>query len=155
MHVIAAKAVCFGEAMSDEFRDYAWKVVENARILAQGLAEGGLRIVSGGTDNHLVLVDLTPLGTTGQEAEERLEQVNIVVNKNAIPYDPLPPRVTSGLRLGTPALTSRGFGPEEMKQVASLLVQVLSGPEGQRADPSVRQQVAELTVGFPVPGLDD
>ena len=155
MHVIAAKAVCFGEAMSDDFRDYAWKVVENARVLAQGLAEGGLRIVSGGTDNHLVLVDLTPLGITGQEAEERLERVNIVVNKNAIPYDPLPPRVTSGLRLGTPALTSRGFGPEEMKQVVSLLVQVLSGLEGQGAEQSVRQQVAELTAGFPVPGLDD
>ena len=120
MHVIAAKAVCFGEALRPEYREYARRIVENARILAQELAAGGLRIVSGGTDNHLLLVDLTPLAITGQEAENALVKVNIVVNKNTIPYDPRPPRVTSGLRLGTPAITSRGFGPEEVRTVRSL-----------------------------------
>ncbi len=155
MHVIAAKAVCFGEAQTEDFRTYAHGVVENARVLAGSLSSAGLRIISGGTENHLVLVDLTPLGITGREAEERLEQVDIVVNKNAIPYDPLPPRTTSGLRLGSAALTSRGFGPAEMEQVAALLVETLSSEpdEGNAAD--IRRRVAELTSGFPVPGLDD
>ncbi len=160
MHVIAAKAVCFGEARTDDFRVYAHGVVENARALADALSVAGLRIVSGGTENHLVLVDLTPLGITGRQAEERLEQVDIVVNKNAIPYDPLPPRTTSGLRLGTPALTSRGFGPVEMKQVAALLVEALSGISStggsdEAAAHDIRRRVADLTSGFPVPGLDD
>ena len=160
MHVIAAKAVCFGEARTDDFRAYAHGVVENARSLADSLSAAGLRIVSGGTENHLVLVDLTPLGITGRQAEERLEQVDIVVNKNAIPYDPLPPRTTSGLRLGTPALTSRGFGPAEMKQVAALLVEGLSGISStggsdEAAAHDIRRRVADLTSGFPVPGLDD
>ena len=160
MHVIAAKAVCFGEARTDDFRAYAHGVVENARALADALSVAGLRIVSGGTENHLVLVDLTPLGITGRQAEERLEQVDIVVNKNAIPYDPLPPRTTSGLRLGTPALTSRGFGPTEMKQVAALLVEALSGISStggsdEAAAHDIRRRVADLTTGFPVPGLDD
>ena len=100
-------------------------------MLGESLSSAGLRIVSGGTENHLVLVDLTPLGITGREAEERLEQVDIVVNKNAIPYDPLPPRTTSGLRLGSAALTSRGFGPNEMRQVAGLLVEALSDGAGE------------------------
>ena len=139
---------------------YAHGVVENARALADALSVAGLRIVSGGTENHLVLVDLTPLGITGRQAEERLEQVDIVVNKNAIPYDPLPPRTTSGLRLGTPALTSRGFGPAEMKQVAALLVEALSGISStgrsdEAAAHDIRRRVADLTSGFPVPGLDD
>ena len=160
MHVIAAKAVCFGEARTDDFRVYAHGVVENARALADALSVAGLRIVSGGTENHLVLVDLTPLGITGRQAEERLEQVDIVVNKNAIPYDPLPPRTTSGLRLGTPALTSRGFGSAEMKQVAALLVEALSGISStggsdEAAAHDIRRRVADLTSGFPVPGLDD
>jgi glycine hydroxymethyltransferase len=155
MHVIAAKAVCFGEAQTDDFRTYAQGVMENARTLADALSTAGLRIVSGGTENHLVLVDLTPLGITGREAEERLEKVDIVVNKNAIPYDPLPPRTTSGLRLGTPALTSRGFGPGEMHQVAGLLVEALSSPLDEAASQDIRRRVGELTSGFPVPGLDD
>ena len=155
MHVIAAKAVCFGEAQTEDFRAYAQGVVENARALAESLSGAGLRIVSGGTENHLALVDLTPLGITGREAEERLEQVDIVVNKNAIPYDPLPPRTTSGLRLGSAALTSRGFGPEEMRQVAGLLVETLSGAPDEAAAGDIRRRVGELTSGFPVPGLDD
>ncbi len=155
MHVIAAKAVCFGEAQTNEFSAYAHGVVENARVLADALSASGLRIVSGGTENHLVLVDLTPLGITGREAEERLERVDIVVNKNAIPYDPLPPRTTSGLRLGTSGLTSRGFGPAEIRQVAGLLVETLSAAPDEGAAKDIRRRVSELTAGFPVPGLDD
>ena len=155
MHVIAAKAVCFGEAQTEEFRTYAHGVVENARVLAGSLSSAGLRIISGGTENHLVLVDLTPLGITGREAEERLERVDIVVNKNAIPYDPLPPRTTSGLRLGSAALTSRGFGRAEMEQVAALLVETLSSEPDEGIAADIRRRVAKLTSGFPVPGLDD
>ena len=155
MHVIAAKAVCFGEAQTEDFRTYAHGVVENARVLGESLSSAGLRIVSGGTENHLVLVDLTPLGITGREAEERLEQVDIVVNKNAIPYDPLPPRTTSGLRLGSAALTSRGFGPAEMQQVAALLFETLSAAPNESTAGDIRRRVSELTSGFPVPGLDD
>ena len=109
MHIIAAKAVAFGEAAKPEFRDYQQSVVDNARALAEGLTSGGLRVISGGTDNHLVLVDVSPLGVTGQDAETALGNVNITVNKNAIPFDTRPPRVTSGLRLGTPSVSSRGF----------------------------------------------
>ena len=154
MHVIAAKAVCYREASQPEFADYGRQIVANARALAQELAEGGLRIVSGGTDNHLLLVDLTPLGLTGRDAERALEKVNIVSNKNAVPYDPQPPRVTSGLRLGTPALTSRGFGPSEIKKVASLILRRLSNMEDEGMEQVVRDEVAQLTSGFPVPGLD-
>ena len=154
MHVIAAKAVCFGEALRPEFAQYARRIVENARALAKHLAEGGLRIVSGGTDNHLMLVDLTPLGISGQEAEEALGRAGISVNKNAIPYDPRPPRVTSGLRLGTPALTSRGFGTAEMATVAELIVRVLRHPGDASLERQVAQEVRKLTSRFPVPGLD-
>ena len=154
MHVIAAKAVCFGEAMKPEFAVYQQRVVDNARTLAEELAEGGLRIVSGGTDNHLLLVDLTPLQITGKDAEGALEKVNIVANKNAIPYDTRPPRVTSGLRLGTPAVTSRGFGPEEMKQVAGMIVTLLSGIGDEGVARAVLEEVDALTSRFPAPGLD-
>ena len=154
MHVIAAKAVAFGEAMKPQFAAYQRQIVDNARALGQELAEGGLRLVSGGTDNHLILVDLTPLGLTGKAAEEALERVNIVANKNAIPYDTRPPRVTSGLRLGTPAVTSRGFGAEEMKKVASMIVRLLSTIGDERVENEVGKQVEELTSSFPVPGLD-
>ena len=154
MHVIAAKAVCFGEAMSPDFAAYQRRITENARTLAQELAEGGLRIVSGGTDNHLLLVDLTPMEITGKDAEEALEQVNIVANKNAIPYDTLPPRVTSGLRLGTPAVTSRGFGPEEMKSIASMIVRLLSNLGSGGVEEEIKDKVAAMTSRFPVPGLD-
>ena len=154
MHIIAAKAVCFGEAMRSEFVAYQRQTVENARTLAQALADAGLRIVSGGTDNHLLLVDLTPLGITGQDAEAALERVNVVVNKNAIPYDTRPPRIASGLRLGTPAVTSRGFMGVEMKRVAGLISRLLSSIGDQRVENDVREEVDTLASRFPVPGLD-
>jgi len=154
MHVIAAKAVCFGEALTPEFSRYAAQVVANCRTLAQELSEAGLRLVSGGTDNHLVLVDLTPLDITGQAAETALEKVGIVTNKNAIPFDTKPPRVTSGLRLGAPAITSRGFDEEAVKQVAGMIVKVLTNVDNQSVQKEVAGQVKELTSGFLVPGLD-
>ena len=154
MQVIAAKAVCFGEAMRPEFTSYQRQVVDNARALAQELAEGGLRIVSGGTDNHLLLVDLTPLGITGSDAESALENVNIAANKNAIPYDTRPPRITSGLRLGTPAVTSRGFGTAEMVSIASMIVRLLTNIGDERVKEEIKNEVQELTSGFPVPGLN-
>ena len=154
MHAIAAKAVCFGEALQPSFKEYGRQVVENARALAQALEAGGLRIVSGGTDTHLMLVDLTPLECTGQDAEDALALVNITVNKNAIPNDPLPPRVTSGLRLGTPAITSRGFGAEEARKVGQLIVRTLDHRGDSQVEEAVHQEVTELTARFPVPGLD-
>jgi glycine hydroxymethyltransferase len=154
MHVIAAKAVCLGEALQPQFADYALQVVANAQAMARELSEAGLRIISGGTDNHLLLVDLTPLGLTGQQAETALEQVNIIANKNAIPFDTRPPRITSGLRLGTPAVTSRGFKEEETKEVARLIVRVLTNMGNEQVQQEVRQHVEGLTSGFPVPGLD-
>ena len=154
MHVIAAKAVCFLEASRPEFADYQTRIVENARAIAEGLAENGLRIVSGGTDNHLLLVDLNPIGLTGRQAEEALESVGIVANKNTIPYDTRPPRVTSGLRIGSPAITSRGFGVEDAKSVASLIVQLLTNLEDEGVRSQVKEAVLELTARFPVPGLD-
>ena len=155
MHAIAAKAVCFGEALQPEFADYGRRIVENARAMAAALEGEGLRIVSGGTDNHLMLVDLRPLGWTGQEAEEALGSVRITVNKNAIPNDPQPPRVTSGLRLGTPAVTARGFGVEECQKVAQLLVRTLNSKGDDAALSTIAEEVGQLTAGFPVPGLDD
>ena len=153
MHVIAAKAVAFGEAAQPEFREYQRSVVENARSLALGLAEGGLRVVSGGTDNHLALVDVTPLGVTGQQAETALGKVNITVNKNAIPFDSRPPRVTSGLRLGTPSVSSRGFGPQEMRDIARLIVKTISNMEDGAVEKEVREDVEAMTSRFPTPGL--
>ncbi|MYF64813.1 MAG: serine hydroxymethyltransferase [Chloroflexi bacterium] len=155
MHAIAAKAVCFGEALQPEFADYGRRIVENAQAMAAALEGEGLRIVSGGTDNHLMLVDLRPLGWTGQEAEEALGSVRITVNKNAIPNDPQPPRVTSGLRLGTPAVTARGFGVEECQKVAQLLVRTLHSRYDEAALSAIADEVGQLTAGFPVPGLDD
>ena len=154
MHVIAAKAVCFGEALRPEFTRYAEQVVANARVMAQELSESGLRLVSGGTDNHLLLVDLNPLDITGRDAEAALQEVGIIANKNAIPFDTKPPRVTSGLRLGTPAITSRGFKQEETRQVAQLIVQTLAGIEDEKVKKRVAEAVKDLTSKFPVPGLD-
>ncbi len=155
MQVIAAKAVCFGEAMKPEFQQYAHAVVKNSRTLAATLAEEGLRIVSGGTDNHLSLVDLRPLRVKGNEAEATLERASIITNKNGIPYDPEPPRVTSGLRVGSAAVTSRGFGPEEMKQTARLIVRALAAKEDDDAIAAIRKEAETLASGFPVPGIDD
>ncbi len=154
MHVIAAKAVCFGEALRPEFARYASQIVTNCQTLARELSEAGLRLVSGGTDNHLLLVDLTPLGITGRDAEAALGQVGISANKNAIPFDSKPPRVTSGLRLGTPAITSRGFKEDDVKEVARLIVQVLANMKNEEVKEQVKGEVKKLTARFPVPGLD-
>ena len=153
-HVIAAKAVAFREAMQPEFVDYQKSIRANARALSDELAGGGFRLVSGGTDNHMVLVDLAPMGLTGRQAEEALGKVNIVVNRNAIPYDPRPPRVASGLRLGTPAVTSRGFGIQETAQVARLITRTLSNIHVESVAREVRDEVLSLAGRFPVPGID-
>jgi glycine hydroxymethyltransferase len=153
MHIIAAKAVCFFEAMQPEFVDYQKSVLKNARVLASELQKYGMRIVSGGTDNHIVLVDLSPQGINGKDAEEALWVGGISVNRNIIPFDPKPPRITSGIRLGTPAVTTRGFGTEEMKRIASLIAKVLSSSEDKRAQKQVRQEVREMCQQFPIPGL--
>lgn len=146
-HVIAGKAVAFFEALQPEFKEYSRLVVENAKRLAEELARRGYRIVTGGTDNHLFLVDLRPKGLTGKEAEERLDAVGITVNKNAIPFDPKPPRITSGIRVGTPAITTRGFTPEEMPLVAELIDRaLLEGPSE-----ALREEVRRLALAHPMP----
>ena len=155
MQVIAAKAVCFGEAMKPEFRKYARDVVKNSRTMANTLAEEGLRIVSDGTDNHLCLVDLRPLGVKGNEAEATLERASIITNKNAIPFDPEPPLVTSGLRIGTAAVTSRGFGADEIRQTARMIVRALAARRDRDALADIRKEAETLASNFPVPGLDD
>ena len=150
MHAIAAKAVAFGEALKPEFRDYAEAVVANARALAETLQEGGLEIVSGGTDTHLLLVDLRPLGLTGNVAEKALERALITCNKNGIPFDPEKPTVTSGLRLGSPAATTRGFDEEAFREVGRLIVKVLKG--GEAAEAKVAAKVEALLARFPIYG---
>ena len=155
MHVIAAKAVCYGEALQPDFARYAHQVVANAQAMAQELSAGGVRLVAGGTDNHLMLVDLTPLDITGRQAERALESVNIVANKNAIPYDPQPPRTASGLRLGAPAITSRGMDEDDARQVARLIVRTLSAVGDDAAKSVIADEVRHLAGKFPVPGLDD
>ena len=154
MHTIAAKAVCFGQAMQPDFAEYARQVVANCRALAGELSAAGMRLVSGGTDNHLVLVDVTPLGITGQEAEQALNAAGIIANKNAIPYDPRPPRVTSGLRLGTPAITSRGMGTAEARLVGSLVARVVRNMGDAAAHRAAAAAARELALGFPAPGVD-
>ncbi len=148
LHVIAAKAVCFGEALTEEFRAYQHQVVLNARALAEALVEKGFNLVSGGTDNHLMLVDLRPFGITGKELEKRLDAVHITVNKNAIPNDPEKPFVTSGIRVGTPAATTRGLKEPEMKILADCIGKTASDFEG-TAD-EVRATIAELCARFPL-----
>jgi glycine hydroxymethyltransferase len=155
MHVIAAKAVAFGEALQPDFKIYTKTVVENAQVLAQTLIEGGLAITTGGTDNHLMLVDLRPKKLTGKASEHSLEEAGITCNKNGIPFDPEKPAITSGIRLGTPAGTSRGFGPVEFKQIGQLIVRVLDGlvanPENNSAvEKAVREEVRALCKRFPV-----
>ena len=154
MHAIAAKAVCFGEAQTPDFTTYANQIVANCQTMAREISGAGLRLVSGGTDNHLMLVDLTPLGITGQEADSTLEKVGIIANKNAIPFDPKPPRVASGLRLGTPAITSRGFDETAVVRVAQLIVEVLTAINDEEVQRRVSNEVKELASSFPVPGLD-
>ena len=153
MHVIAAKAVSFREAMSERFRADQARTIENARALAAALANQGATLVTGGTDTHLMLVDVTPLGVTGREADAALGEVRITVNKNTVPYDPNPPMVASGIRLGTPAVTSRGMGVAEMRSVAELIVAGIRARGDAAAQQRVRSEVASITDRFPVPGL--
>jgi glycine hydroxymethyltransferase len=148
-HVIAAKAVAFGEALTDDFKAYARRVVENAKALAQALIDRGFAIVSGGTDTHLMLVDLRPKNLTGKVAEKTLDQAGITVNKNTIPDDPQSPFVTSGIRLGTPALTTRGMGPGEMERIAELIDRALTRPD-ETILARVREEVEELSSTFPL-----
>jgi glycine hydroxymethyltransferase len=155
MHAVAAKAVCFGEALQPDFKDYGHQVVANARALAGRLEEQGVRLVSGGTDNHLMLVDLRALDCTGQEAEEALGRVGITVNKNAIPNDPQPPRVTSGLRLGTPSITTRGFKEGDSRTIADMIVRVLNHRGDEKLEAEISDEVAALTSRLPVPGLEN
>jgi glycine hydroxymethyltransferase len=149
-HIIAAKAVAFGEALRPDFKEYQQRILDNAQALAAGLIEGGLRLVAGGTDTHLVLCDLRPKKLTGKIAEAALQQAHITTNKNMIPGDPEKPFVTSGLRLGTPALTTRGMGPREMKAVARLIVRVLDKPGDEAEIGRVRGEVHELARQFPL-----
>ncbi len=150
MHVIAAKAVCFKEALAPEFKDYQQHIIDNAQVLAQGLIENGLRLVSGGTDNHLILVDVRTKGLTGKEAEAILESINITVNKNAIPFDPEKPTVTSGVRMGTPALTSRGFDTDDMSQVARAISLGLGNPQYRASLDEARTIVKNLCDKHPL-----
>ena len=153
-HVIAAKAVAFGEAMKPEFVEYQKGIRANAAALADELQAGGLRLVSGGTDNHIVLVDLTPMDITGRQAEEALGEANIVVNRNAIPFDKKPPRTASGLRLGTPSITSRGMGVEAARHVGRLILKVLASPQSDAVKREARDEAMGLCARFPAPGLD-
>jgi glycine hydroxymethyltransferase len=156
MHVIAAKAVAFGEALRPEFKDYAQRVIDNARALADALMAAGMDIVSGGTDSHLMLVDLRPKGVTGKAAEASLERANITCNKNGIPFDPAPPAITSGLRLGSPAGTTRGFGEAEFRRIGKLIAEVVDGlaangeEDNEAVEARVRGEVRDLTARFPI-----
>jgi glycine hydroxymethyltransferase len=150
MHVIAAKAVAFKEALQPDFADYAQQVVDNARAMGAELKERGYDLVSGGTDNHLVLIDLRNKGLTGKEAETALEEAGITANKNMVPFDDKSPFVTSGLRLGTPAMTTRGFGVDEFAHVAELIDRVLQDPENEEVQNTVEQEVNALCDEFPL-----
>ena len=150
MHVIAAKAVALGEALQPSFKEYAKQVVKNAAVLADELMKDGFRIVTGGTDNHLMLVDLTSKNLTGKVAQNLLDEVNITVNKNTIPFEPLSPFVTSGIRLGSPALTTRGFKEDDMKEVADIIALVLDHPEDAAAKEEAKKRVAALCKKYPL-----
>jgi len=150
MHVIAAKAVAFGEALQPEFKKYAAQIIKNAKILAETLQKDGFRIVSGGTDNHLMLVDLTSKNITGKEAQNVLDEVNITANKNTIPFEPRSPFVTSGLRLGSPALTTRGFMEDDMREVANIIALVLDNPTDEDKKVEARERVAALCKKYPL-----
>lgn len=150
MHVIAAKAVAFGEALQDEFKAYQQQVINNAKALADALSSEGIRIVSGGTDNHVFLIDVKGLGLTGKVAEHVLDEVGITVNKNTIPFDQESPFVTSGIRIGTPAVTSRGFKEEEMKEIASIIADLLKNHEDEATKTSAHERVKALTDKYPL-----
>ncbi len=154
MHVIAAKAVAFYEALRPDFAHYQRAVLDNALVLAGELQQLGLRLVSGGTDNHLILADLTETGVTGKKAEKALEKAGIMVNRIAIPFDTLSRQITSGIRLGTPAVTTRGFGSEEMKQIASLIVKAIANIDDHNIQKQVSQEVSQMCQHFPAPGIN-
>jgi glycine hydroxymethyltransferase len=154
MHAIAAKAIAFNEALQPEFAVYMKNILENAVVLAQELKNAGFRLVTGGTDNHIVLVDLTNKGINGLEAQNALEEAGIFINRNAIPFDTRPPAITSGIRLGTPAVTSRGIGIKEMKVVASLIIKVLSDINNTQSKKQVKDQIKDICHKFPAPGLE-
>jgi glycine hydroxymethyltransferase len=151
MHIIAGKAICFGEALRPEFKQYGQRILHNAKALAETLMAGGLRLVSGGTDNHLMLCDVTTLGLAGRKAEETLDRCGITVNKNMIPYDPRKPLDPSGIRIGTPALSTRGMGPDEMRRIGGWILSVLKAPDDEALLSRVRGEVSELCRSFPVP----
>ena len=153
MHVIAGKAVAFKLAAEETFRNDQRRTIENARVIADTLAGLGARVVSGGTDNHLLLVDVTPLGVTGKEAEHLLDEIGITVNKNAIPFDTLPPNTASGIRIGTPATTSRGFGPDEMRTIGRIIIDAIAKRDEPAAQARLADEVREIVARFPVPGL--
>jgi glycine hydroxymethyltransferase len=155
MHVIAGKAVAFGEALKPEFKEYIKQVIKNAQILSQTLVQGGLKIVSGGTDTHLILVDLTPMDLTGDAASTSLEEAHITCNKNGIPKDPKPPKITSGIRLGTPAATTRGFKEKEFETVGNLILETLAGlrqnpDDNSKVEKAVKEKVVNLCNQFPI-----
>ncbi len=155
MHVIAGKAVALKLARTQEFRDYQGQVVANARVMGETLQSLGARLMTGGTDNHLILVDVTPLGVTGREAERLLDEIGITVNKNAIPFDTNPPNIASGIRIGTPATTTRGFGPDEMRTIAQLIVEAIAVRDEPAKLARLGARAREIADRFPVPGLPE
>jgi glycine hydroxymethyltransferase len=150
MHVIAAKAVALGEALTDEFKSYSERIIRNAERLAEALKERGFQLISGGTDNHLILVDVRNLGLTGKKAEHLLDEVGITTNKNAIPFDPESPFITSGIRIGTAAVTTRGMDLNAMEEIADIIALVLKNPETEAVHEEARQRVARLTEKYPL-----
>jgi glycine hydroxymethyltransferase len=156
MHVVVAKAIVFKEAMQPEFLDYQKAILDNARVLAEELKAAGLRLVSGGTDNHLILVDLSKKGITGKAAEEALGRTGIVVNRNTVPFvNKQSASIANGIRLGTPAVTSRGFGAVEMKKIASWIIKVMDNIDDKKLEKQVAAEILELCQKFPVPGIDE
>ncbi len=154
IHAIAAKAVAFFEALQKEFIDYQKAVLENTGVLAQDLQQNGFRLITGGTDNHIILMDVSPAGITGKDAQVALEACGILVNRNAIPFDPRPPQIASGIRLGTAAVTTQGFGVNEIKQIASMITKVLATPGNKKVEKEVHECVISICREFPVPGID-
>ena len=150
MHVIAAKAVAFGEALRPEFRTYQQRILDNARALAQRLLDHGITLVTGGTDTHLLLVNLVPHGLTGKETEQALERAGITTNKNTVPNDPQKPMITSGIRIGTPALSTRGMGPVDMEQIGDWIAEVIDSKLEESVIQRIRAKVRELCDGFPL-----
>jgi glycine hydroxymethyltransferase len=153
MHIIAAKAVCFGEALQPSFREYAKQIVANAKTLADTLISGGIRLASGGTDNHLMLCDVTSIDLSGKIAEQALDRAGITVNKNMIPFDQRKPLDPSGIRIGTAALTTRGMKQDEMKRVGAWILRVLKTPDDSATGEKVRAEIAEFARAYPVPGI--